>query len=105
MATKEERSSFLLHTPSTSCTINCESRCRHVGADSLEMDTRKEREGQGQGSAESKLSLISHSSSSHSLASLYYGLSSQIVVLGQNFFNCTGTLTIVLENQCGWKKA
>lgn len=53
MATKEETSSFVLQTPSTSCTISRESHCKHVGADSLEMDTRKEKGGQGEGSAES----------------------------------------------------
>lgn len=61
MGTKEERSSFLLQPPSTSCTISRESHCKHVGADSLEKDTGKEKGGQG--SAESRLSLTSHGSS------------------------------------------
>lgn len=61
MASKEEGSSFLLQTPSTSCTISRESHCKHVGADILEMDTGKEK--RGQGCAENKLSLTSHGSS------------------------------------------
>ena len=60
MATKEERSSFLLQPPSTSCIISRESHCKHVGADSLEKGTGKVKGGQG--SAESKLSFTSHGS-------------------------------------------
>lgn len=61
MGSKEEGSSFLLQTPSTSRTISRESHCKHVGADFLEMDTGKEK--RGQGCAENKLSLTSHGSS------------------------------------------
>lgn len=60
MATKEERSSFLCKSLPLLVPFAIESHCKHVGADSLEMDTRKEK---GQRSAESKLSLTSHSSS------------------------------------------
>lgn len=107
MATKKERSSFLLQTPSTSCTISHESHCKYVGADTLEMDTRKEKGGQG--SAENKLSLTSRSSSD-STVFLFFSLPlslmvSQIFVLGQTFSGCAGTFTIVLEKQRTWTEA
>jgi hypothetical protein len=106
MATKEETCSFFLQSPATSYTISHESPCEHVGADSLEMDTKKEKGGQG--SAMSKLSLTSHSSPVSavfpffSLCSL--GLSFEDFVLSPTFCNCAKTFTIVLENQCRWKE-